>query len=265
MTVTSFAVIGLGEAGRLYASGLAELGQEVRGFDPYTDGEIPGVTRHTDLAAALDGADIVISLVGARASAPVAQNAAAHLPAGSTFADLNTASPSTKRELAAVVSGGGARFADVAVLAPVPRAGVRTPLLASGDGADSLAAALGGLGVPIESIAGEPGDAAGRKLLRSVFMKGLAAVVLESLAAAEAAGQGEWMRDQIRAEFEGADAALRDRLVDGSRAHAARRSHEVADAVEFVRTLGTPTWSSEAAHRWLSHLDVDAQQRREEN
>ena len=77
--------------------------------------------------------------------------------------------------------------------------------------------------MPVEVLGEEPGAAANRKLLRSVFMKGLAAVVLESLRAARAAGCEEWMREEIGAVLTGADAALVDRLVTGSRATPTRR------------------------------------------
>jgi 3-hydroxyisobutyrate dehydrogenase-like beta-hydroxyacid dehydrogenase len=170
------------------------------------------------------------------------------------FADFNTASPSVKAELAADAANAGVLFADVAVLAPVPRAGSGTPLMASGSGAEELHRALTPLNVPIESIDGEAGAAAGRKLLRSVFMKGLAGVVLEAAEAGRQSGNEDWIKGQMAAELGPDGAELVDRLIAGSHAHAERRQHEIQDALEYVTQLGTPAWMSAGALQWLSSL-----------
>ena len=137
-----------------------------------------------------------------------------------------------------MVSPTGADFADVALMGVVPRDGLRTPALVSGPGAQAFAEHLGPLGMPVEVLGEEPGAAATRKLLRSVFMKGLAASCLESLRAARAAGCEDWMREEIEAVLTGADAALLERLVTGSARHATRRIGEVRDARELLAELG---------------------------
>ena len=72
----------------------------------------------------------------------------------------------------------------------MPDRGVGTPALASGDGAERFAELVRPFGMPVEVVGSEPGDAAGLKLLRSVFMKGLAASVLESIEGGEGARRG---------------------------------------------------------------------------
>ena len=72
-------------------------------------------------------------------------------------------------------------FVDVALMTPVPGRGLRTPSFASGPGAERYAAAMRPLGVPVEVVGERAGDASTRKLLRSVTMKGLAALVIEAL------------------------------------------------------------------------------------
>jgi 3-hydroxyisobutyrate dehydrogenase-like beta-hydroxyacid dehydrogenase len=49
----------------------------------------------------------------------------------------------------------------------------------------------------VDVLPGPPGAAAARKLVRSVFYKGLAAAVTEALRAARAAGCEPWLRDNI--------------------------------------------------------------------
>ncbi|MGZ4310454.1 MAG: NAD(P)-dependent oxidoreductase, partial [Gaiellaceae bacterium] len=67
-------------------------------------------------------------------------------------------------------------------LGVVPASGLATPALASGAGAGRFAELFRPLGMPVEVVGPRPGDAAGLKLLRSVFMKGMAAAAyLEEL------------------------------------------------------------------------------------
>jgi 3-hydroxyisobutyrate dehydrogenase-like beta-hydroxyacid dehydrogenase len=255
--MTTAAVIGLGEAGALYAKGLLDAGFTVLGFDPFTRLEAPGIDQRNEIAEAVGSAELVISLVGARAAASVAELAIGAMSPGAVYADFNTASPELKTQMGAVADANGVRFADVAVLAPVPRSGARTPLMASGPGADTFVTLMQPVQAPVESIAGAPGDAAARKLLRSVFMKGLAAVVLESVNAAEQAGNAEWLREQIASEFAGDAHTLIDRLIEGSVQHADRRAHEVEDARHYLDNLGQPSWTTQAAYSWLSKLRDD--------
>ena len=99
------------------------------------------------------------------------------------------------------------------------------------------------------------GTAAARKLLRSVFMKGLAASCLESLRAARAAGCEQWMREEIVGVLERGDEELLERLVTGSARHATRRIAEVQDARELLTELGVEPRVTEAAGGWLAVLE----------
>jgi 3-hydroxyisobutyrate dehydrogenase-like beta-hydroxyacid dehydrogenase len=222
------AVLGLGEAGSRLAADLTAAGADVRGYDP-------AVAGSPDPETAVAGADVVLSVNAAAAALGAATAALPALRSGAVYADLNTAAPALKRELAALVGGAGARFADVALLGPVPARGLRTPALASGEGARAFADALEPLGMPVEVVSPEAGDAATMKLLRSVFMKGLAAAAIESLEGAEAAGHAEWLRGELAAVI---GEPLLDRLLEGSRAHAARRTEEMEAAAGLMRALG---------------------------
>jgi len=251
--VPTIAVIGLGEAGGALACGLRDAGAAVRGFDPAAPAP-DGIERAASEADAARGADAVLSVNAAAVAERVAEAAAGALDGDAVFADLNTAAPGVKRAVAAIVARHGAAFADVALMAPVAGRGLRTPALASGPGAERLAALLGGLGMPVTAIGPEPGAAAARKLVRSVFMKGLAAAIGEALAAAERIGG----RDDVYADIERtlveADAALLRRLVDGSPRHAARRADEMAAAAAMLEELGVEPRVAAAAEAWLRSL-----------
>ncbi|MCB1274714.1 MAG: NAD(P)-dependent oxidoreductase [Leucobacter sp.] len=252
--MTTITVIGLGEAGRLYAEGLAGAGATVRGYDPFLTAGSDAFEQFDSLSAALDGSDLALSIVGARAAEAVAQQAAAAAPAPLLFADLNTASPEVKAAVGAGVAAAGLTPCDAAVMAPVPRAGHRTQLIASGPGAERLAELLAPFGSPVEAIGGEMGDAARVKLLRSVFMKGLATLVIETLDAAELSGQRERLAGQIAAELGPDGPALVERLVGGTYTHAERREHEVSDALAELQRIGAPHDMTAASLAWFRRI-----------
>jgi 3-hydroxyisobutyrate dehydrogenase-like beta-hydroxyacid dehydrogenase len=233
------AVLGLGEAGARIAADLAAAGVDVRGYDPVVS---PG-----DPAAAVAEAQVVLSLTTA---APARDAAAAALPGlqpGALYADLNAAAPALKRQLAALVPS----FVDVALLGAVSVSGLATPSLASGPGAERFAELFEPLGMPVEIVSDRPGDASALKLLRSVFMKGIAAAAVESLAAAEAAGRREWLEEQLAGVI---TPALLRRLVDGSSRHAARRVDEMDAACELLASLGVEPRIAGASRAVLAEL-----------
>ncbi|NBH09078.1 DUF1932 domain-containing protein [Amycolatopsis sp. SID8362] len=245
-------VLGLGEAGALYAAGLAERGWTVAGYDPADSATPEGVERAGSPELAARGAEVVLSLVGGRAAAEAAGSVAPFLPAGAVFVDMNAAAPEVKQTIARAV--GEDRFADVAVLGSVPAHGAATAVIISGRGAARAAAVFEELGARVEDIGGAPGAASARKLLRSSFMKGLGAVIVESVAAGRAAGAEGWVREQIARELSGEDAAV-NRLYDGTLKHASRRAGEADAAVALLDSLRVPpvmTRATAEVHRGLA-------------
>jgi 3-hydroxyisobutyrate dehydrogenase-like beta-hydroxyacid dehydrogenase len=248
--LTRIAILGVGEAGGAFATDLVAAGVDVRAWDPAPRGRFPVAESP---AAAVRGSDAVLSLNSAAAALDAARAALPALAPGALYADANTAAPQTKRELAELVEGAGALFADVALLSAVR--GVATPALASGSGAARFAELFAPLGMPVELVDGGPGAAATRKLVRSVFMKGLAAALIESLRAADAAGCGEWLREDLTRVLDG---ALLKRLVEGSSRHAVRRIAEMEAAAELLEEVGVERRVAEAARAWLEQLAAEA-------
>jgi 3-hydroxyisobutyrate dehydrogenase-like beta-hydroxyacid dehydrogenase len=248
------AVLGLGEAGSAIALDLVSAGVAVRGFDPAEGTRPDGVEAAGSAAEAAQGADALLSLNAAGAAVDAAASVAPELSGEVLFADLNTAAPSVKRAVGEVVAGAGGSFADVALLGPVPGQGLRTPALASGPGAERFAQVFGELGMPVSVVGSEPGEAAARKLARSVFAKGLAASVGEALAAAQRLGCEEWLYGEIQRALTEADDRLLRRLVEGSRQHADRRAEEMAAAVAMLDELEVPPRIATAAEEWLRSL-----------
>ncbi|MET9035885.1 RraA family protein [Streptomyces mirabilis] len=230
-------VLGLGEAGALYATGFLENGWSVRGYDP---GDVPtpeGVERADSVEGAVADCDLVLGLTGAKVALAVAQEAAPHLGAATVYADMNAGAAALKHRIAGAVSAASkAVFADVSVIGSVPTYRHRTALVTSGPGATVIADYFGALGAPVEDLGGEPGAASARKLLRSVFMKGLGAIITQTVEAGRAAGDELWVREQIAAELAGGESTLQ-RLYEGTAKHGARRAFEVAAAAELMTDL----------------------------
>jgi 3-hydroxyisobutyrate dehydrogenase-like beta-hydroxyacid dehydrogenase len=247
------AVLGLGEAGNEIARDLVALGADVRGYDPAVDPP-PGVHHRADEADAVRDADLVLSVNSANDALTALENALTALKPGTIWADLNTAAPSLKRVLASRLADRNVPVVDVALMSPVPGKGVRTPMLISGDGATRYADLLAGFGADITVQPGPAGEASSRKLLRSVFYKGLAAAVVEALAAAEAAGCERWLRQTITADLVGFDERTIDRLVDGTHRHARRRVDEMSAAAQQLLELGVPPRVATAARDLLVRI-----------
>jgi 3-hydroxyisobutyrate dehydrogenase-like beta-hydroxyacid dehydrogenase len=250
--VTTVAVLGLGEAGSLFAAGLVEAGATVRAYDPRVPAT-PYVVSTVDAAQACRDAQIVLS---ANSSADALDALTQGLPGcgpGALWADLNTAAPAVKQSLVDA-AGDRVRVVDVAVMAPVPPRGLRTPMTASGPHAPAFAEAMREFGGQVDVIDGPIGAAATHKLLRSVFYKGLAAAVTEALAGARAAGLEEWLRANIADELVRADASTVERLVAGSLTHAVRRGHEMEAAAQLLDSLHVPARVARASRDWLRDL-----------
>jgi 3-hydroxyisobutyrate dehydrogenase-like beta-hydroxyacid dehydrogenase len=253
MTGIRIALLGLGEAGGEIARDLVAAGADVRGYDPRI-GAPTGVAGRTDEADAVRDAGLVLSANSSHDAVPALMNALPGLKPGTIWADLNTTAPAVKAELARLCSPRGVDAVDVALMAPVRGRGLRTPMLVSGAGAVRYAEVMSRLGAEVTIQPGQAGEAISRKLLRSVFYKGLAAAVVEALAAGDAAGCGDWLRANISAELAGFDEQTIDRLVEGSHRHARRRADEMAAASEQLIDLGVRPRIAAAARDLLIEL-----------
>lgn len=248
------AVIGLGEAGRIYAAALHEAGHQVIGFDPVRTEPLTGVSLADSAAEAAGEAEVVLVFTGALASPPVARECLPALRPGALYVDLTSSAPETMAELAELAPADS--FVDAAILGPVIAQRAQTPLIVSGARSAEAAELLSGLGAKVTDVAGRPGSATSHKLVRSVAGKGLAAVVCETMAAARAAGIDEWMRDQLAALLPGDGYAVIDRYESGTRKHAMRRAHEMDEVVAYLTNLGVDCEMSQATAQ-LHHRYAD--------
>ena len=224
-------VLGLGEAGSLIAKGLSDQGVDVVAFDPAKP-KHPVVPLMDSAEDAVAEADVVFSINSSTASIKVAQQVASHLKTGAIYCDLNTGTPALKKRISEIVPVGS--FVDVAVMKPVPGLSEKVPMSVAGAGAQKIVELFAHLEMDLTYVSEVAGDAAARKLIRSILAKGMAAVVIDALWAAKALGVDDWAVEEIYREFDTNSSETVKRYLDGTQQHAKRRSVEMADVVEML-------------------------------
>ncbi|MBP6404107.1 MAG: DUF1932 domain-containing protein [Ramlibacter sp.] len=252
MKIERIGLVGHGEVGRIFSAGL-------RGQDGVTavgawdlkfaasatrDAELAhaarqGVTAHASMATLCAASDLVISAVTASNTLAVAQEAARHIRAGTVFLDLNSASPGTKQQAAAAIEAAGALYVEAGVMTSVPPYGIRVPMLLGGAQAAALATVLTGWGMDARAVSDRLGVASAIKMSRSVMIKGLEALVIESYATARAYGVEDHVLPTLQETFPSIDwsaqgAYFFSRVVQ----HGKRRAEEMREAANTVREAG---------------------------
>ena len=263
MTLRKIAMIGFGEAGSILGAELAATGREIVTYDILLDSaasraamlekaQRARVQAADSFNAAVKDADLVISAVTAASSAAVAQNAAQGLRAGQIFLDINSCSPATKRSNSQNVHSSGADYVEAAVMAPVPPQRLKVPMLLGGRRAAELATALTALGMNATPISDEIGVASAVKMCRSIVIKGLEALTVESMLAARRFGAEKEVLASLQSTFPqmGWQDKLPDYLVSRVAEHGRRRAAEMREVAHTLEDIGmAPTMALATAAR----------------
>jgi 3-hydroxyisobutyrate dehydrogenase-like beta-hydroxyacid dehydrogenase len=214
-----------------------------------------GVRWVPSLPAAVAGADVVMAAVPAAAAAEVARACAPHLAANALYADPAPLHPDEKASLAEIVERGGPAFVDVAVLGTVTTAGALVPMIASGRGAERWTEAFGAMGFDVRLVPGPPGRASLIKLVRSVYLKGRDALVLEMLEVARHHGIEEEVLMSIGGAGEQVPfTELADRVLRSLALYAGRRADELDASARVAAEAGVDPVMTEAAAARLRAL-----------
>jgi 3-hydroxyisobutyrate dehydrogenase-like beta-hydroxyacid dehydrogenase len=258
--MTAFAFIGFGELGVVFAERLVrEASNAITVYVPQRDDAAAraavasrlgraGATRSETLADAIAAADVVLSVVPARVSLQVAQEAAPLLRAGAYFVDFAPAAPADKQAASALVAERGARYVDVGVLGTVSTSGYEVPLVLSGDGAAGFGELAAAEGLEVDVLDAPAGHATLLKLLRSVYLKGRDALIVEMMLAARRYGLEERVAESVRGPGETVPfPALADRVLRALAVHADRRADELLACSEVVAAAGVDPLGSSAA------------------
>ena len=244
------AFIGFGEVAAAFSAALAARGAEIRAYDVLFDrpGGLDQLTARAAgsridfcrLPETLRSARYILSTVTTTVAKAAARQCVPHLGAGQTYVVLNATDPAVKREIEAVIAPSSAAFVEGAVLGAIGVTGASTEILLGGPHAQQAERELRDeLGLNVRFYSEGIGKASMFKMLRSVFSKGLEALLIEFLVAGERAG----IRDDLWREVTGlmANQPFEKTAANWLRTHAtahARRYHEVQQVAEVLRGLG---------------------------
>jgi 3-hydroxyisobutyrate dehydrogenase-like beta-hydroxyacid dehydrogenase len=271
MQLEHLGMVGYGEVGKLFASGLKGSFKRVCAWDlKFSEADAPPALREAEIGHANQAgvhaceslqalcaqSDFVISAVTAANTLAVAQTAAPLIRPGTVFLDLNSASPGTKQQCARLIDAAGGHYVEAGVMTSVPPYGIRVPMLLGGAQAQALSLKLGAMGMDAKAVASDIGVASAIKMCRSVMIKGLEALVIESYSTARKYGVENHMLPTLAETFPSIDwektgAYFFSRVAK----HGKRRAQEMREAANTVREAGFAPWMAAAIaekHDWVA-------------
>ncbi len=253
------AFIGYGEVGWLFAAQLRQGGRaEIAAYDiklgdigqerPLIEAaKASGVRLARDAADAAAGAAIVFSAVTADAARDVALASADYLTGDQIFFDINSASPSTKAACASALQKAGLSYVEGAVMAPVGEPGVKVSILTGGPRAAELSDRLNALGMNLRCVSPTIGRASATKLCRSIMIKGIEALIIDSARASAHWGVADDVFASLDKTFQSAKWAELAQTMDKRVAkHGVRRAAEMREAGEMLKDIGIDPKLAEA-------------------
>ena len=255
--------IGFGEAGSAIALGLRSAGIErLAAFDIKTSSTDfgptiarraaeSGTTLVESAAGLVQASDIVFSAVTSSSALDAASAAAPFLERRHLYADLNSVSPAVKIEIDGVIGASGARFVEVAVMAPVLPYGHKVPMLLGGAGAQAFSEAMTPYGLRLQRLEGaKVGSAAAVKMCRSIVVKGLEALLFECVMGASRFEADDLVWASLAETFPGVDwKRLADYTSGRVVLHGERRAREMEEVAETLRAIGVDPIMAEATAR----------------
>lgn len=240
MTISTVALIGFGEVGQVLAADLTEV--TVRAFDLHKASPCAYATE------AVKDADLIISAVTAAQTVAAARSVTTGMKAGAWFMDLNSASPESKLEACKIITAATGRYVEVAVMSPIEPKRLASPMLLGGPHAEGFAPLIRALGFSGAEFYSEiSGKASATKLCRSVMIKGLEALISESLLSARYYGVEDTVLASLNNLFPHPDWEGYARyMISRTLEHGTRRSEEMREAAKTVAEASLTPWMSDA-------------------
>jgi 3-hydroxyisobutyrate dehydrogenase-like beta-hydroxyacid dehydrogenase len=254
--------VGFGEAAYHLTRGLREAG--LRGFVAYDiHTHTPGrgekiraraeetetrlLESNTELARA---AEWIWSTVTSDQAAVAASQNAPHLTAAHLYADLNSVSPAVKQSIARTIAASGARFVEIAMMAPVPPYCQKVPILAGGPAVEEFAERMTPYGMNVQVVSHQVGTAAATKMFRSIMVKGMEALITECVLGAGRYGAEEGVFASLAESYPGIDwKAMADYMIGRVVEHGERRAREMEEVAETLQSIGIEPIMAEATAR----------------
>jgi 3-hydroxyisobutyrate dehydrogenase-like beta-hydroxyacid dehydrogenase len=249
--------VGFGEAAFHIAKGLRQPGiASISAFDINVTDRVRQRSKETETLLVetnrelAESCDIMLSAVTANQAKHAAHQNAPYLTADHIYADLNSVSPGLKQSIARVIEDSGARFAEIAMMAPVPPYGHKVPMLAGGAGAKEFVDKLAPFGFSAEIVSREVGTAAATKMFRSIIVKGMEALITECVLGATRYNADERVFASLAETFPGINwKELADYMVGRVVVHGERRAREMEEVAATLREIDIEPIMAEAIVR----------------
>lgn len=244
-------LLGFGEAARRLAKDLTQAGfsnilaysrsgAKAQPGDPlHQSAQAAGVTLVKTVGTLAKKSDIIIVLTPGKSALPALKKIRKYLRPDHLYVDASSNSASNMEKAAAMI-GNAAKFVDASIMGPVDLMGIKVPFAASGPHAATFRDLMVPHGMVINVVGVNPGDASAMKLIRSVLMKGLAGLLLETMEAAR-------RRNILDEVIEDSSVTFNDipfqkiikRYVGGTAVHCERRIHEMKECLELLHDMGS--------------------------
>lgn len=198
---------------------------------------------------------VLIVAVPADQANQVSQTIAPFLTEGQLYVDVSASTPEVKRQIAENVAAEKGLFVDAAMMGSLPVYKHQVPILASGTGTDQFIQLMTPYHMDIEKVSETAGDASATKLIRSIYMKGVASLLIEMLEAAKHFKVEDRVTESViesmdKQSFE----ATMNRLVTGTAVHSRRRAVELEGTLSMLEAAGLSSVMTKAAKEKLDQL-----------
>ncbi|MGV3628087.1 MAG: DUF1932 domain-containing protein [Betaproteobacteria bacterium] len=213
-----------------------------------------GVTLVKTVGTLAKKSDIIIAMTPGKSALPALKKIRKYLRPDHLYVDASSNSAHNMEQAAALV-GNAAKFVDASIMGPVDLMGIKVPFVASGPHAAAFRDLMTPHGMVINVVGANPGDASAMKLIRSVLMKGLAMLLLETMEAAQ-------RRNILDAVIEDSSVTFNEipfqkiikRYVGGTAVHCERRIHEMKECLELLQGMGSTDRATKATIAMLRDM-----------
>lgn len=256
MSIQNIGIIGFGEVGQTLAIDLIAASKNIFAYDIKFEDENSisflaakklGINICNNANEVAKKADLIICAVTA-AQTLNAANSINIMLNGQYYLDVNSASPATKIEAAKIINSFGGRYIEASIMSPIAPKNINSPILLGGNfakDAEKIFIQTGFKGAKFYSKI--QGKTAATKLCRSVMIKGLEALISESMLAAYHYGVEEEVLASLNNLFPHEDwKKYAHYMITRTLEHGIRRSEEMVEAAKTVKEAGIEPIMSEA-------------------
>lgn len=255
--------IGFGEAAYNISIGLAQEGisgiratdimmnHEVMGKQIHNRAKEAGVTLVNTNSEVARWADIIFVAVPVFSAMDVCNDIKENLRPSQLYVDVTSSTPANKEAVWRAIQSNGVLYVDAAMMGSLPKDKHQVPIIASGNGAEKFYEVMSPYGMKIKLVGENVGTASAIKLVRSIFMKGIAILMIDMLLTAYSYGVVEEVVDSVSRSMDGIPFNDHlNRLVTGTALHCTRRAAELKGSIALQEDVGlSPEMTLASMHR----------------